>query len=188
MVFGANFFLPILIPDPLPVRLPLRTWESHFQISLQHQYLLYATMMLLWCLGYNLALHPVEANTFVRWHGRNTCWPIGWDLVRFLLPLHGKILHINSNQVWCGALLLLSCHPKNFWTNSNGFTSDASHYLMSIAISISCGVLYQSDIEAWEWQIMPWCLFGQNYHLSRLIGVLMLPIWRPWWWGVNLLW
>jgi hypothetical protein len=33
---------------------------------------------------------------------------------------------------------------------------------MSIAILISHGVLYQSNIKAWEWQIMPLCLFCQK--------------------------
>ncbi len=182
-------FQSLLLPLPYrPARLPLCTWESHSQMELQHQYLLYATMMLLWCLEYILALHPAEANTFMRWHGRDMFGPIGWDLARFLLPLHGKVSHINFNQVWCGALLPLSCHPKNFWANSNWFTSDASHYLMSIPIPISRGVLYQSNIKAWEWQIMPWCLFGWNYYLSSVIGLLTLPIQRPWWWGTNILW
>jgi hypothetical protein len=64
---------------------------------------------------------------------------------------------LQPGMMWGIATVVMS--PKKIWANSSGFTSDASRYLMLIAILISRGALYQSDIKAWEWQIMPLCLF-----------------------------
>ncbi len=72
-----------------------------------------------------------------------------------------------------------------FGTVFNRFTSNASRSSTSTATWISHGILIQSGIKVCKWQIMPWCPLHRNCPFFNVIGVLLLLIWLPWWWGTH---